>query len=149
MGISCKTLTRETILAFNKEEINNSGGMFIGVDNLMNPAALDYILEAVESTSFGVDRYPSITEKAAAIGHRIITRHVFNDGNKRTGLQSCYVFLALNGFEMNLEPEDKVEEFILKTADSQVNLVKFTRWVRLRTRYIAPELETASESPAT
>ena len=59
MGISCKTLTRETILAFNKEEINNSGGLFMGVDNLMNPTALDYILEAIESTSFGVERYPS------------------------------------------------------------------------------------------
>jgi death on curing protein len=136
MGIPCKTLTRETILAFNKEEIANSGGLFIEPDNLMNSTALDYILTALESIYFGRELYPSVVEKAAALGFQIITKHVFNDGNKRTGLQVCYVFLVLNGFKMNLEPEDRVEAFILKTADSKVTLTQFTRWVRRRVKYI-------------
>ena len=139
MGIPCKTLTRETILAFNKEEIANSGGLFIEPNNLLNPAALDYILPALESTYFGRELYPSIAEKAAALGFQIITKHVFNDGNKRTGLQACYVFLALNSFEMNLEPHDRVEKFILQTADSKVTLTQFTRWVRRRVKYIEEE----------
>jgi len=139
MGIPCKTLSREVILAFNKEEITNSGGRFVGPDNLMHPAALDYILETIVSESFGRELYPSIVEKAAALGFQIITRHVFNDGNKRTGLQACVVFLALNGFEMSLEPESAVEAFILKTADSKVTLAQFTRWVRRRVKYLVQE----------
>jgi death-on-curing protein len=100
---------------------------------------LDYILDAIQGASFGgFDRYPTIFDKAAAVGYHIITRHVFPDGNKRTGTQVCYIILRANGYEMALEPIDEVEDFILRVADSTqgIDLEAFTDWIRARTMLI-------------
>lgn len=129
-------LTFADIVAINKAAIQDSGGNWNGPQNLLNSGPLSYILEAVRSFSFGVDRYPTIIDKAAAIGYHIITRHIFHDGNKRTGIQSCVIFLELNGLEMQLDPEDEVEQMALAVAsgNNAVTEQEFAAWVNRRTR---------------
>ena len=68
--------------------------------NLINPGSLHYVLEEIQGSVFGIDRFPSIEEKAAILMFRIIAEHVFLDGNKRTGMIACIVFLALNGYAL-------------------------------------------------
>ena len=41
----------------------------------------------------GEDLYPTLVDKAAALGHRIIQCHPFVDGNKRTGHAAMELFL--------------------------------------------------------
>ena len=135
------TLTRDDVVALNREAITQSGGTFAGTENLENASALDYILEEVWTVRFGVDRYPSIAEKAAAIGFHIITRHVFHDGCKRTGLQACGAFLLINGYDFNFEPIEETIRFTLQTADSSSGqtLEEFTAWVVSRSTPITTE----------
>jgi death-on-curing protein len=50
----------------------------------------------------GNELYPSLAEKAAALGFSLIQNHPFADGNKRTGHATIEVFLAPNGYEINV-----------------------------------------------
>jgi death-on-curing protein len=47
--------------------------------------------------------YPTLKEKAAALAHHIISRHVFVDGNKRTGIHICWAFLQSNDTKLALD----------------------------------------------
>lgn len=49
----------------------------------------------------GEELYPTIIEKASALGYSIIKNHPFIDGNKRAGHAAMEVFLVLNGFEIS------------------------------------------------
>lgn len=132
MGSSCKFLTRSDIIAINEKTIKATNGLLTGIDNTLNPDSLDYILDAIQSSYFGHEPYPTVVSKAAVLGFNIITRHVFHDGNKRTGIQACFIFLYLNGFLMRLEPITEVEQVTLSVASGNMELEDFTDWVEQR-----------------
>ena len=54
---------------------------------------------------FDQELYPDIFSKAALIAQRIIIGHICYDGNKRTGMESCRMFLEINGYNMVLDHE--------------------------------------------
>jgi death on curing protein len=61
---------------------------FAGV--LHNPNSLGYLLQVVRIGEREGDPYPTLAEKAAVYAFNIITRHVFVDGNKRTGMTAMF-----------------------------------------------------------
>lgn len=93
-------LTKDDIVLINKGTIERHGGQFIAPFNLLNESSLDYLVEAVNAQVFGTSMYPEVSDKAAFYMHSIIANHVFQDGNKRTGLASALVFLNMHGFEL-------------------------------------------------
>ena len=48
----------------------------------------------------GVDLYPGLNAKAAALGFSLIQNHPFVDGNKRIGHAAMETTLVLNGVEL-------------------------------------------------
>ncbi len=101
-----KTLTLAQIAEINRRMITTFGGFFVEAnDNLINPDSLHYTLEAIQAPIFGQELYPTPIEKAAALAWCIITHHVFYDGNKRTGMETCRLFLDLNGYTMIIDQE--------------------------------------------
>ncbi|HEX8458984.1 MAG TPA: type II toxin-antitoxin system death-on-curing family toxin [Pyrinomonadaceae bacterium] len=136
-------LTLSTIVEMNRQTIQSSGGSFFEADdNLEFPGALEYVLGAIEGPIFGHDLYPTVIEKAATIGWTIMARHVFRDGNKRTGTLACATFLELNGYDMYIAPDPTLDtELIAMTegvADHQsINLAGWTRWIEQRTSIIS------------
>ena len=77
----------------------------------------------------GADLYPSISEKACALGFSLIQNHPFIDGNKRIGHAAMEVFLVMNGYELNA-PTDDQEQVILKVAAGQLDREGLTQWLR-------------------
>ena len=75
------------------------------------------------------DLYPSIVDKAAALGYSVIQNHPFVDGNKRTGHAAMEVFLVLNGLEIQ-SSVDEQERIILQVASGEMDRVAFTIWLR-------------------
>lgn len=115
--------------------IERFGGIFLeGDQNLRGPGSLEHVLEEIQGSLFGFEPYPSLVGKAAAIGWRIIAGHVFHDGNKRTGMEACRLFLELNGFAMRIDCE--VVEMALRIATGEVQLPEFAQWVECRTEPI-------------
>ncbi|MCB0638135.1 MAG: type II toxin-antitoxin system death-on-curing family toxin [Lewinella sp.] len=89
-------LQREDIILINKLTINRHGGQFIPPENLLNEDRLQYALEIVQQTIFGSILHQGLADIAAAYMFYLVTGHVFQDGNKRTGLEAALLFLRLN-----------------------------------------------------
>ena len=74
----------------------------------MSRAGLESAANQPRQTFGGVDLYPVVFEKAAALARGIICGHVFADGNKRTGMEVGLIFLELNGWEVHLTKDEYV-----------------------------------------
>ena len=78
---------------------------------------LQYLIEAVSAKYDNIELYPSLFQKAAVYAHHIISGHVFFDGNKRIGIHSALLFLALNDCSFQPNINDSIIELGLKIAD--------------------------------
>ncbi len=74
-------LSLDNVLALHERVIERTGGMK-GVNNL---DLVDSALAQPQMTFDGNDLFPTLAEKAAALGYSLIMNHAFNDGNKRIG----------------------------------------------------------------
>ena len=90
-------LTENDIVHINERTARAHGGKFEPPTNYLHEEALVYLVEAAGSEVFGAPMYPSPSDKAAHYMFSIISNHVFQDGNKRTGLQAARTFVQLNG----------------------------------------------------
>jgi death-on-curing protein len=77
----------------------------------------------------GADLYPSLVEKAVALGFTLIMNHPFVDGNKRIGHAAIDVMLMLNGFELRAAVDD-AERMILAVAAGSASRGQLLDWVR-------------------
>jgi death-on-curing protein len=80
-------------------------------------------------TFAGADLYPTLVEKAAALGYALIQNHPFVDANKRTGHAAMEVFLVLNGHEIRAAVDEQ-EQIILQVAAGERDREAFTEWLR-------------------
>jgi death-on-curing protein len=60
----------------------------------------------------GEDLYPTIFEKAAALGESLIINHPFVDGNKRTGFLAMASLLQECGYKFTASEEDAYDATI-------------------------------------
>jgi death-on-curing protein len=117
-------LSLSEVLVLYRRVIDESGGT-PGVRDL---GALEAALAQPRQGFGDADLYPTLAEKAAALGFSLIQNHPFLDGNKRTGHVALEVFLLLNGFEIQA-PVDEQERVILEVAAGKRNREEFTRWL--------------------
>ena len=80
---------------------------------------------------FGVEAYPTLDQKAAALIHSLIRNHALVDGNKRTAWLSTTVFLELNDAPVETSDE-KAFDFILEAAQGHVDVPDIAAWLRKR-----------------
>jgi len=119
--------TVETICSWNRQLIFQSGGEYVPPDNLLKANSLHYILEVIRAPIFGIDQYPTLKEKAAAIGAHIISRHVFVDCNKRTGVSATCAFLIRNG--PLVFPEPSIEDLAVAITSGEAGYGELLRWL--------------------
>ena len=117
----------EQIVDVNRRMIKEFGGLFLEPDNLLNKEAVEYVVEAVASSIFGVELYPTIKEKACAIAYHIISRHVFNDGNKRTAAHIAWEFLENNDVKIILD--ESIIDLAIQIADGNAKEEQLLRWL--------------------
>jgi death-on-curing protein len=97
---------------------------------------LDAAVARPRATVFGVDAYPDLVAKAAALLQSLARNHALVDGNKRTAWASAWTFLYLNGIELSSDYDvDAAEAFMndvaqraeLTVEDVARTLASFTR----------------------
>jgi death-on-curing protein len=126
-------LTKADVLYVNHATIRAHGGHFIPPHNFLSEDRLDYLLEIVKSDAFGQPLYPQIHDKAAIYLYNIVANHVFQDGNKRTGLECCLLFLRLNGYNLaSTVTNQALTEFVLGVAAGQYSLAEVGKWLEVR-----------------
>ncbi|MGC9933786.1 type II toxin-antitoxin system death-on-curing family toxin [Priestia aryabhattai] len=79
---------------------------------------LEGILEMPKAGFLDYEKYPSIIEKAAVYLYYLASGHAFSDGNKRTSYAATFVFLDLNGYDLEAT-DDEIYDFVLSIANSE------------------------------
>ena len=94
-----KFLSKETILAFHKDQVKKYGG----AQGIRDEGLLESALAQPQASFDGEYVHETIFEMAAAYGFHICNNHPFFDGNKRIALVAIYTFLYVNGYQLKAE----------------------------------------------
>ena len=106
-----------------------------GAAGLRDVGALEGALAQPRQTYGGEELYPTLAEKAVALGFALIRNHPFVDGNKRVGHAALDVFLVLNGHELAASVDD-AERLVLGVAVGEIGRSERLAWVRAHLRAI-------------
>ncbi len=100
-----------------------------GSGGIHDLGALESAIAQPRMTFGGEELYPTIIEKASALGFSIVMNHPFVDGNKRTGHAAMETFLVLNRLEIKAAVDEQ-ERVILALAAGELDRDAFTNWLR-------------------
>lgn len=121
-------LTLIEVLELHRRIIEQSGG----ASGIRDIGLLESAIAQPRMTFGGEDLYPSLLEKAAALGFSIVMNHPFVDGNKRTGHAATETFLVLNGVEINASVDEQ-ERVVLAIASGKLKREAFVEWLQRNT----------------
>ncbi len=122
---NCFHLTPEIVREIHAEAIARFGGSG-GVRAL---ALLESAVAAPQASFGGKSLYADLAEVAAAYLYYLCRNHPFIDGNKRTALGACIVFLRLNGIEPKADGPEW-EELTLAVAAGAIDRDETTARLR-------------------
>ena len=104
-----------------------------GAPGIRDLGALESAIAQPKATFGGVDLYPTLVEKAAALGLSLVQDHPFVDGNKRVGHAAMETFLVLNGAEVDAQVGDQ-ERVMFDLAAGRIDRSPLTDWLRQHLR---------------
>ena len=127
MSKSLKHLTVEAVKAIHREVLAAHGGA-VGI---RDETLLESAVAAPQASMMGQPLISDPLEIAAAYLFYISRNHPFLDGNKRTALAACLVFLENNCLLPDTKlPINDWEQFVLDVASSKINRDETTRRLR-------------------
>jgi len=133
-GISKKIefLSEEDLITINRYMILKFGGRYEHLTkNILNHNSLRYVLESVQSRIFGREIHVTIFEKAAAYAFNAIKNHIFYDGNKRTGIESAFIFLSNNGIKIKEKvTKEDIVNFGVEIENENMTLNDIAEWLK-------------------
>lgn len=100
-----------------------------GVAAVRDLGALQSAVAQPRMTFAGDELYPTLEEKAVALGFSLIRNHPFSDGNKRVGHAAMETMLVLNAYELRADVDD-AEAMILGVAAGANDREQLLAWVR-------------------
>jgi death-on-curing protein len=101
-------LTVEDLLLIAEEAVGPPAIRDIGL--------LDSAAHRPRASAFGLDAYPALHEKAAALLDAVVRNHALVDGNKRLAWAAVVVLYDLNGFELQPPSVDEAVELVVAVA---------------------------------
>jgi death-on-curing protein len=122
-------LTVGEVLSLHDRLLATTGGA-AGVRDL---GIVESAVAQPKATFGGADLYPSLVEKAAALGFSLVRGHAFLDGNKRIAHAALEVFLVLNGHEL-VAHVDEQEMTFLGLAEGTMTRDELVEWLRRNVR---------------
>lgn len=120
-------LSKAVIEAVHHRQVREHGGHFGVRDSRLLESALSRPV-----TCWLHEPTADIFTLAAVLGHGLTRNDSFNDGNKRVGLMSMYVFLGLNGYDLNA-PEAETVDVMLQVAAGSMSERTLAEWLRQHT----------------
>ena len=118
-------LSRSLVGMIHADQIQEHGGALGVRDEGLIESALERPRNRFAYGQSDVD----LADLAAAYASGLVSNHGFVDGNKRVAFMAAYVFLGLNGYELDA-PEPELVVFMLGLAAGEVPEAEFAQWVR-------------------
>lgn len=110
-------LTAEDIINLHELGLERYGGK-PGLDENEGYACVDAKSYLPQQSFAGIEKYKTLTEKAAAYMYFISIGHCFVDGNKRTGYLAASTFLNLNGYIISVSDKE-LYDMCIKIANDK------------------------------
>lgn len=127
MSAAIQHLSVAAIKAIHREVLAAHGG----ASGVRDEALLESAAAAPQATMMGQPLNTDPVEIAAAYLFYLCRNHAFIDGNKRTALAACLVFLESNDLLPNKKlPTDDWESFMLDVAANKLDRDATTRRLR-------------------
>jgi len=117
-------LSLTEVLLLHARLIQQTGG----AEGVRDLALLESAIARPQAMFGGVDLYPDLCDKAAALMESLIQNHPFVDGNKRTGLAAAGILLERNGYRFTAD-NDQVFDITMSVARGDVRHKEITRWL--------------------
>ena len=116
--------TVEAVKAIHREVLQAHGGSA----GIRDEGLLDSAVAAPQATMMGKPMFSEPVEVAAAYLFYLCRNHPFIDGNKRTALATCLVFLSENGYLRQEKLDvDAWEQLVLDVAASRIDREETTK----------------------
>lgn len=112
------------LIELHRQLLEQSGG----APGIRDLGALESAAAQPEMTFGGQELYPTLVEKAAALGFSLVMNHPFIDGNKRIGHAALETLLVLNDSMLSCSTEEQ-EQTILKLASGGLPRSEFNEWL--------------------
>lgn len=119
----------EEILRLHFQVIEDFGGSH----GVRDEHRLQSVVDAVRQEIFGQEQYPTVFDKAAVYLRNIIGDHPFSDGNKRTAVTVCGVFLLRNKQELIADPTE-LEDLAVRVATDHLDVPAIAAWLEAHSR---------------
>ncbi len=105
---------------------------FGGSNGVRDLGGLESALARPFQTFGGEDLYPTIFNKAAALGESLIINHPFVDGNKRTGYLLMEALLHYGGYNINASDND-LYNFVINISTGALSFDGIVEWLKANT----------------
>lgn len=117
----------------DREDVLVAGAAAVGIEvRVADYGLLDAAVARPQATAFGVDAYPDLFTKAAALLQSLARNHALVDGNKRTAWAAAWTFLHINGVELASDFDvDHAEGFMNDVAiEGDLELIEIAGTLR-------------------
>ena len=121
-------ITKEEVLLIHNEVIKLHGGS----NGIREISGLESAITRPYQTFGGEDLYPTVFEKAAAIGESIIMNHPFVDGNKRTGYVLMEALLRIGGYKTS-SSDDELYSLVISISTGELKFDQIVEWLKNNT----------------
>lgn len=118
-------LSLPEVLEIHIDQLERYGG----TSGVRDYKLLTSALAMPQAGMFGDYLHSDLFEMSAAYLFHIASNHPFLDGNKRTGLASCLVFLALNGVDIEAG-EEVLVELVVGVATGKLKKASIAEFLR-------------------
>lgn len=118
----------EEILRLHFQIIEDYGGSH----GVRDDNRLLSVVEAPKQEIFGTEQYSSVFEKAAVNLRNIIRDHPFTDGNKRTAVTVCAIFLKRIEMKLTALPGE-LEVFAVQVSTDRLEIPEIAEWLEQHT----------------
>ncbi|WP_433712546.1 type II toxin-antitoxin system death-on-curing family toxin [Nocardia sp. CA-084685] len=100
-----------------------------GTDAIRDYGLLASAAARPSTTVFGVDPYPELFEKAAALLHSLARNRALNDGDKRTAFLAAALMLERNGVMLAALPDEQ-EPIMIAVAVGDMDVPEIAEHLR-------------------
>jgi death-on-curing protein len=114
-------LTLDEVLAIHERLVARFGGL----GGVRDPGLLESALYRPRT-----GYYRDIAEMAAALFESLLMNHPFVDGNKRVAFFATDVFLRLNGWRLQVEPDEAHAFLIGLLEEGRCDFANLLPWIR-------------------
>ncbi len=114
----------DVVLAIHRRQLAEHGGG----EGIRDDGLLESALSKPKSLYHYSNPKPSLAALAASYAYGIAMNHPFVDGNKRTALIVCQLFLHLNNAKLKTCQTEKYDTF-MKLASGNLSELDLTKWI--------------------